>query len=215
MIDNGCPASQPGGYPSDCELTQALRERAEKRNRPVARSDKWHALLPKAKKIKLLLLDVDGVLTDGTIVYTEDGGESKGFNTKDGFGLRMLQDSGIEVGVITARTSEAVQRRAGDLGFAHLYQGRKDKNDVYDEILKTTGLRPLHTAYMGDDWLDLPLLGRVGLSAAPADAAPEVQQRVDYVCRQNGGRGAVREICDLILEARGQLSMLLAQYGGL
>ncbi len=215
MSDTNCPVSGPGGYPSDCELTQALRERAVERNRPLLRSKKWMSLLPRAKQIKLLLLDVDGVLTDGTIVYTEEGGESKGFNTKDGFGLRMLQDSGIDVGVITARTSEAVRRRAGDLGFAHLYQGRKDKNRVFDEILGATKLRPLHTAYMGDDWLDLPLLGRVGLAASPADAVPEVQQRVDYVCVQNGGHGAVREICDLILEAKGQLSTLLAQYGGL
>ena len=214
MSDDACPVSGPGEYPSDCELTQALRERAMERARPVARSKEWKALLPRAKLIKLLLLDVDGVLTDGTIVYTEDGGESKGFNTRDGFGLRMLQDSGVDVGLITARTSEAVRRRAGDLGFAHLYQGRMDKNKVYEEILQTTGLRPLHTAYMGDDWLDLPLLARAGLGAAPADAAPEVRQRVDYVCRQNGGRGAVREICDLILEARGVLSTLLTQYSG-
>jgi len=214
MSDGGCPTSHPGTYPSDCELTQSLRQRAMERNRPVARSKEWQALLPKAKRIQLLLLDVDGVLTDGTIVYTEDGGESKGFNTRDGFGLRMLQDSGVDVGLITARTSEAVRRRAGDLGFAHVYQGRKDKNNVYEEILQATGLRPLHTAYMGDDWLDLPLLGRVGLSAAPADGAPEVRQRVDYVCRLNGGRGAVREICDLILEARGALAPLLARYSG-
>ena len=214
MSDNGCPISGPGEYPSDCELTQALRQRAMERDRPVTRSKEWQALLPKAKLIKLLLLDVDGVLTDGTIVYTEDGGESKGFNTRDGFGLRMLQDSGVDVGLITARTSEAVRRRAEDLGFAHVYQGRKDKNRVYEEILQTTGLRPLHTAYMGDDWLDLPLLGRVGLAAAPADAVPEVRKRVNYVCRQNGGRGAVREICDLILEARGDLAPLLVKYSG-
>jgi len=214
MIESGCPVSKPGAYPSDCELTQALRERAMERGRPVARSKEWQALLPRAKQIKLLLLDVDGVLTDGTIVYTEAGGESKGFNTQDGFGLRMLQDSGVDVGLITARTSEAVRRRAGDLGFAHIYQGRKDKNAVYEEILTTTGLRPLHTAYMGDDWLDLPLLARVGLSAAPADGVAEVRQRVDYVCARNGGHGAVRELCELILEGRGQFASLLTQYGG-
>jgi 3-deoxy-D-manno-octulosonate 8-phosphate phosphatase (KDO 8-P phosphatase) len=214
MTDSGCPVSKPGGYPSDCELTQALRERAMERNRPVLRSKQWKTLLSRSKQIKLLLLDVDGVLTDGTIVYTEDGGESKGFNTQDGFGLRMLQDSGVDVGLITARTSEAVRRRAGDLGFAYLYQGRKDKNAVYEEILNSTGLRPLHTAYMGDDWLDLPLLSRVGLSAAPADAVAEVRQRVDYVCEHGGGHGAVREFCELILEGRGQLQALLTQYAG-
>jgi 3-deoxy-D-manno-octulosonate 8-phosphate phosphatase (KDO 8-P phosphatase) len=214
MHDPTCPPSGPGGYPSDCELTEALRERARKRNRPLERSRAWRALLPRAKKIRLLLLDVDGVLTDGTIVYTEDGGESKGFNTQDGFGLRMLQDSGVAVGVITARNSEAVSRRARDLGFSHVYQNRKDKEAVYEEILKKTGLRPLQTAYMGDDWLDLPLLVRVGLSAAPANAAAEVRQRVHYVCERSGGRGAVRELCELILEGRGSYASLLLQYGG-
>ena len=214
MDEGGCRSREPGEYPSDCELTQALRERAMERNKPVPRSEQWNILLPRAKKIQLLLLDVDGVLTDGTIVYTEGGGESKGFNTQDGFGLRLLQDSGVDVGLITARTSEAVKRRATDLGFAHLYQGRKDKTAVYEEILDQTGLQPLQTAYMGDDWLDLPLLGRVGLSAAPANSVIEVKRWVHYVCEQSGGRGAVREFCELILEGRGQLSALLAGYRG-
>ncbi len=214
MDNGGCRSSKPGEYPSDCELTQALRERAMQRNTPIPRSEQWNALLPRAKKIQLLLLDVDGVLTDGTIIYTEGGGESKGFNTQDGFGLRMLQDSGVDVGLITARTSEAVQRRATDLGFAHLYQGRKDKTAVYEEILDKTGLRPLQTAYMGDDWLDLPLLARVGLSAAPANSVAEVLGQVHYVCKLSGGNGAVREFCELILEGRGQLASLLAGYRG-
>lgn len=214
MDNDGCAVSRPGEYPSDCELTQALRERSAAKNKPVLRSDAWKSLLPRAKQITLLLLDVDGVLTDGTIVYTEGGGESKGFNTQDGFGLRLLQDSGVDVGLITARTSEAVQRRAKDLGFAHLYQGRKDKLAVYEEILQTTGLRPPHTAYMGDDWLDLPLLGRVGLAAAPANAVAEVKNRVHYICTRKGGDGAVREVCELILEGRGQLAALLRSYGG-
>jgi len=212
MQSNHCPDKRAGDYPSDCELTSALREQARKKHKPTPRSAAWQALLPRAKKIELLLLDVDGVLTDGTIVYTEGGGESKGFNTQDGFGLRLLQDSGVAVGLITARTSEAVSRRATDLGFAHLYQGRKDKVAVYEEILKKTGLRPLQTAYMGDDWLDLSLLGRVGLSAAPANSVAEVKQWVHYVCEQGGGQGAVRECCELILEGRGQLATLLSQY---
>ncbi len=200
------------GYPSDCELTQALRERAMDRGRQVERSPLWRSLLGKAGRIELLLLDVDGVLTDGTIVYTEGGGESKGFNTQDGFGLRILQDSGVAVGLITARKSEAVSRRAADLGFAHLYQGRDDKMAVYEEILSKTGLRPPQTTYMGDDWLDLPLLARAGLSGAPANAVAEVRQRVDYVCARAGGRGAVREFSELILEGRGQLAGLLNRY---
>ena len=217
-MSNSCGISGPAGagngqgYPSDCELTAALRERARQRNRPLERSEAWQRVLPRARQVRLLLLDVDGVLTDGTIVYTTDGGESKGFNTRDGFGLRLLQDNGVEAGLITARESEAVQRRAADLGLAHVYQGCRDKLAVYEEILAASGLRPPQTAYMGDDWLDLPLLGRVGLALAPADAVAEVRQRVHYVTGQGGGHGAVREVCDLLLEARGALAAALARY---
>jgi len=210
-MDNGsCPVG-PNGY-SDCNLTQALRERAMERNKPVQRSEAWKSVLIRAKKLKLLLLDVDGVLTDGTIIYTHDGGESKGFNTQDGFGLRILQDAGVAVGLITARTSEAVSRRAADLGFAHLYQGRSDKGAVYTEILEKTGLGPEQTGYMGDDLMDLPLLVKVGCSFAPANAVAEVRQRVHYTTEQSGGHGAVREACELILEARGELAAIVARY---
>jgi len=210
-MDNGsCPVG-PNGY-SDCNLTQALRERAMERNRPLERSKAWKAALVKARKVELLLLDVDGVLTDGSIIYTGSGDESKAFNTQDGFGLRMLQDSGVAVGVITARSSEAVARRAGDLGFAHCYQGRGDKVAVYREILEKSGLAAPQTAYMGDDFMDLPLLMQVGCSFAPANAVPEVRQRVTYTCERAGGRGAVREACDLLLEARGRLAEILAGY---
>ncbi len=207
-----CPPSADG-Y-SDCNLTQALLARARERSGPPQRSEEWKRALSRAKAVKLLLLDVDGVLTDGTIFYTAEGGESKGFNTQDGFGLRILQEAGVEAGLITARTSEAVARRAADLKLAHLYQGRGDKAEVFREILARTGLRSFECAYMGDDWLDLPLLGLAGFSAAPANAVTEVRQRVDYVCSRQGGRGAVREVCDLILEARGELDRLLKRYGG-
>jgi 3-deoxy-D-manno-octulosonate 8-phosphate phosphatase (KDO 8-P phosphatase) len=211
-MDNGsCPVG-PNGY-SDCSLTQALRERAMERSKPVARSEAWKSVLVRAKKVRLLLLDVDGVLTDGTIIYTQGGGESKGFNTQDGFGLRMLQDAGVEVGLITARSSEAVSRRAADLGFAHLYQGQRDKVAAYEEIVRKSGLTRSQTAYMGDDLMDLPLLLQVGCSFAPANAVAEVRQRVDYTTERSGGRGAVREVCDLILEARGELAGIVARYG--
>lgn len=211
MSDDGCGAGNQG-YPSDCELTQALREKANQRVQPIMRSDEWRAALPRARDVKLLLLDVDGVLTDGTITYTHDGGESKGFNTQDGFGLRILQDSGVDVGVITARTSEAVTRRAGDLGMKYVFQGAGRKMDVYEKILADSGLRAMHTAYMGDDWLDLQLLGRVGFAVAPANAVAEVQQRAHYVTGRSGGRGAVREVCELILEARGEFSSIFKKY---
>jgi 3-deoxy-D-manno-octulosonate 8-phosphate phosphatase (KDO 8-P phosphatase) len=209
---NGAGGSGGSGYPSDCELTQALLERARKRNEPLMRSDEWKAALPRAKEVKLLLLDVDGVLTDGTITYTHDGGESKGFNTQDGLGLRMLQDAGVDVGLITARTSEAVTRRAQDLRMRYVFQGAGHKSDVYERILAESGLAPVQTAYMGDDWLDLQLLGRVGFAAAPANAVAEVRQGVHYVTSQNGGRGAVREVCELILEARGDLAVILKKF---
>lgn len=221
MDDNeSCPVGGDGDdqksgisrYPSDCELTQALLEKARNRNQPVMRSDEWQSALPRAKEVKLLLLDVDGVLTDGTITYTHDGGESKGFNTQDGFGLRILQDAGVDVGLITARTSEAVTRRAQDLGMRYVYQGAGNKNKVYEEILVQSGLRPMQTAYMGDDWLDLQLLGRVGFAAAPANAVAELRQRVHYVTSRSGGGGAVREVCELILEARGELAATFKKY---
>lgn len=201
-----------GGYPSDCELTEALRARAQQKNQPLARSAAWLAALPQAKQVRLLLLDVDGVLTDGGITYGSADSETKTFNTQDGLGIKLLQDSGVTVGIITARTSEAVGRRARDLHITQLYQGKPDKLTVFEEILKETGLRPPQTAYMGDDWLDLPILNRVGFAAAPANAVAEVRQRVHFTTERGGGYGAVREVCDLILEAQGQLDRMLARF---
>ncbi len=200
------------GYPSDCELTEALRARAMQRNRPIERSPAWQAVLPQAAAVQLLLLDIDGVLTDGSITYGTGDLETKCFNTQDGLGIRLLHESGVAVGIITARTSEAVARRARDLHISQVYQGKSDKLLVYEEILKQTGLRPPQTAYMGDDWMDLPILNRVGFAAAPANAVAEIRQRVHYTTERGGGRGAVREVCDLILEARGQYLRMLAKF---
>lgn len=210
-MSDGCPTGNDT-YPSDCQLTQGLLEKARERNRPIVRSDAWKVALSKAKEVKLLLLDVDGVLTDGTIIYTHDGGESKRFNTQDGFGLRILQEAGVEVGLITARKSEAVSRRSAELKLKYVYQGTGKKLEIYEDILRKSGLRPPQIAYMGDDWLDLPLLGRVGLALAPANGVAEVQQQAHYVTSRKGGEGAVREACDLILESKGQLAVLLRTY---
>ena len=211
MAEQGC--GQPGGsYPTDCELTEALRERARRRSRPVPRSAAWQEALPRARQVRLLLLDVDGVLTDGTITYGSDGIETKSFHTQDGLGLKLLQESGVAAGIITARASEAVLRRARELGFAHVVQGAADKLAAFEAILRETGLRPPQTAYMGDDWMDLPLLNRVGLAAAPANAVAEVRQRVHYTTERTGGRGAVREVCDLLLEAQSNLERLFARF---
>jgi len=211
MAEPGCGPTG-AGYPSDCELTEALRARARLRNRPIERSAAWQAALPQARAVQLLLLDVDGVLTDGSLSYGSGDLESKRFNTQDGLGIRLLQESGVAVGIITARSSEAVARRARDLHISQVYQGRSDKLIVFEEILKQTGLRPPQTAYMGDDWMDLPILNRVGLAAAPANAVAEVRQRVHYIAERGGGQGAVRELCDLILTAQGQLERMLAQF---
>ncbi|MDD2464260.1 MAG: HAD hydrolase family protein [Desulfobulbus sp.] len=210
MVDScGIPG---GGYPTDCELTEALRNRAMARNTPVMRSEAWQAALTRAKQVQLLLLDVDGVLTDGSLIYSSEGVEAKCFNTQDGLGLRLLQDSGVAVGIITARTSPMVERRAQELRIAHLFQGHSDKLTAYESILKETGLRPPQTAYMGDDLMDLPILNRVGLAAAPANAVAEVRQRVHYTTERSGGFGAVREVCDLILEAQGNLERMRARF---
>lgn len=211
MPDDSCPTNSTG-YPSDCDVTQGLLKRAMERETPKERGYLWRSCLPKAAPIKLLLLDVDGILTDGTITYTHEGTEIKSFHTRDGLGIRLLQEAGVEVGIITARTSEAVKRRAADLKLPHVYQGCRNKIEAYSELLAKLKLADAEVAYMGDDWLDLPLLTRVGFSASVVDGVHEVRQVVDYVTTLPGGRGAVREVCDLIIAAKGQQRELLARY---
>ena len=207
-----CTPSPTGTYPSDCEITEGYRTMA--RNRiPAAEQDKKRlAALARAAPIRLLLLDVDGVLTDGSILYSQEGKESKFFNTQDGFGLRLLLEAGMETGVITARTSEAVTRRTEDLKMRYVYQGVPDKLSAYKEITRQSGLKPFEIAYMGDDWLDLVLLTRVGFAAVPANGVAEVQDVAHYVSGRAGGHGAVREVCDLLLEAKGIMQQVLQGY---
>lgn len=159
-------------------------------------------LFSKMKKIKAIFLDVDGVLTDGTIIYGSDGFELKVFDSKDGFGIANAIRSGIRVGIITARKSEAVKRRANELGIVDLYEGSIDKITPLEEIERTYSLSDSEIAYVGDDILDLPVLQRVGFSAAPANAMRDVRIKVDYVSKVKGGHGAVREIIDLILKVQ-------------
>lgn len=199
-------------YPSDCEVTQGLRDRAMARQKPSERGYVWRACFPKARPVKLLLLDVDGVLTDGTITYTHEGTEIKSFHTRDGMGIRLLREAGVETGLITARASEAVARRARDLSLKYVYQKTENKLAVFERLCKELALQPTEVAYMGDDWLDLALLARVGFSASVADGALEVRQLVDYVTKKQGGRGAVREVCDLILEAKDVHKALFERY---
>ncbi len=159
-------------------------------------------LTTKLKKIKAVLLDVDGVLTDGAIIYGADGIELKIFDSQDGFGIVNAIKQGIRVGIITARKSGVVERRAADLGIVDLYQGSIDKLTPYEKVKKTYLLGDAEVAYIGDDLLDLPLLQRVGFSAAPANAVRDVKMKVDYVAKASGGHGAVREVMDVILKAQ-------------
>ncbi len=212
MDNDSCTPSGPGAYPSDCEVREGYRQLIREKAKQNNRSQAWQTTLPKARDIKLLLLDVDGVLTDGNLIYSHEGKESKSFNTQDGFGLRMLQDAGVEVGIITARSSEALERRSKDLKITLLYQGAANKLVAYKEIVKATRLKPFEIAYMGDDWLDMVLLKRVGLAVAPANAVTEVKDMAHYTTEQSGGHGAVREICDLILEATGKYKELYQRY---
>jgi len=171
-------------------------------------------MLKDLSKIKLLLLDVDGVLTDGRIIYDHHGVETKAFDVKDGHGIKMVQRAGIEVGIITGRTSEVVNVRAQELGIAIVHQGAKDKLLPYLEVLAGRGLVDEQVAYVGDDIVDLPILRRVGFAAAVADAVDDVKSLVDYVARRPGGRGAVREVCDLLLKNSGVWSEVTARYFG-
>lgn len=164
------------------------------------------------QKIRLLLLDVDGVMTDGRIIYDDHGGETKAFDVKDGHGIKLLQRAGIRVGIITGRQSAVVDRRAMELGIELVYQGAKDKLVPYREILQRTGLDDEQVAYVGDDLPDLPILRRAGFAATVADAIEEVKPYAHYVTQRTGGRGAVREICDLLLKESGRWENVAARY---
>ncbi len=163
-------------------------------------------------EIKMLLMDVDGVLTDGRIIFDSNGIESKFFNVKDGHGIKMVQRSGIEVGIISGRESQVVRNRAEELGISRVYLKAYDKLVPYREILAETGLLDRHIAYIGDDIIDIPILRRVGFAAAPADAVAEVLPFVHYVAKNGGGWGAVREVCDLLLKGQKNWEALTAKY---
>jgi 3-deoxy-D-manno-octulosonate 8-phosphate phosphatase (KDO 8-P phosphatase) len=162
--------------------------------------------------IRLLLLDVDGVMTDGGIIYDGNGLETKVFNVKDGHGIKMLQRYGIEVGIITGRTSVVVDFRAKELGITLVYQGALKKLVCYEEVKLKTGLEDSQIAYVGDDIIDVPVMRRVGFAAAPSDAIPEVRAVAHHIASCGGGKGAVREVCDLILKGRGLWDEVAARY---
>ncbi len=157
----------------------------------------------KLRKIKLFLLDVDGVLTDGSIVYDHNGCEIKVFNVKDGLGIRLLMKAGVQVGVVTGRSSDALRHRCENLGIPFVYDGVGDKAALLDDLIEKTGIDPEEIAFMGDDLPDLPIMRKVGLSIAVADAHEMVIEKADMVTRAKGGAGAVREACEEMIKARG------------
>ena len=167
------------------------------------------ALRERASNIRMLVLDVDGVLTDGKLYFDHAGNEMKAFNTRDGLGMKALQRSGIEVAVITGRKSEAVAHRMAQLDIQHVYQGREDKLNAFLHLLEITGLDAQQICYAGDDWIDIPVLLRAGLAVCVADAEDRVKEHVHWITQNNGGHGAVREICNLILAAQGKEQIIL------
>ena len=169
-------------------------------------------LIEKMRKVKVLILDVDGVLTDGRIIISDDGQETKCFHVRDGHGLKIMKRAGIEVMFLTGRKSRVVEHRARELGVDKVYQGARDKLAIFNEILADGGLSPEHAAYMGDDIVDLPVLRRAGFSITVCDAHSEVLRAVDLVTRNAGGRGAVREVCEMILKAQGKWENLMERY---
>lgn len=166
----------------------------------------------KIKLVRLLILDVDGIMTDGSIVYDNEGGETKTFNVRDGHGIKLMMKAGLSLALITARSSRAVSRRADELGITLVYQGTSDKLSAFKEILEETSLEQGQTAYMGDDIIDIPVLKRVGFSVTVPDAANEVKERVDYITEKRGGRGAVREVVEMILKEQGKWEGVIKDY---
>ena len=166
----------------------------------------------KLKRIKLLLLDVDGVLTDGSIIYNDNGTETKIFNVKDGLGIRLLMEAGIKVGIVTGRSSKTLYHRCKNLGISLIFDGVHEKTSVLELISEQTGLHAEEIAFVGDDLLDLPLLKSVGLSIAVANAHETVIENVDMVTSKKGGDGAVREVCEAILKAQGLWNNIIKRY---
>ncbi len=162
-------------------------------------------VLLSAGQIRLLICDVDGVLSDGLIYQGNQGEELKAFSVRDGYGIRCLLTAGIEVAIITGRSAKLVEDRCQTLGITHLYQGQSDKLLAFEALLSKLSLTADRVAYIGDDLIDWPVMAQVGLSVAVADAHPLLLPKADYVTRIAGGRGAVREVCDLVLLAQGKL----------
>lgn len=169
-------------------------------------------LLTKASAIKLVIFDVDGVLTDGTLYYTDSGADFKAFHAHDGVGIKMLQQSNVTVGIITGHHSPMITRRMEALGITHVFQGQAQKLPAYQQLIETLGLTDHEVCYVGDDLPDVPLIRRVGLGIAVANAAPFVAQHAVWQTTKSGGQGAVREVCELIMQAQGTWQTIHDQF---
>ncbi len=162
-------------------------------------------ILARTKDIKLVVFDVDGVLTDGSIIIGDDGQEYKAFYSRDGHGMRLLRYTGVEIGIITGRTSNVVKHRMTSLGISHVYQGQEIKMPAFEELSKRLNLTVEQCAYVGDDWVDLAIMNQVGLAIAVQDADAIVKNYAHWTTPSKGGRGAIREVCELIMEGQGTL----------
>jgi len=169
-------------------------------------------LLQRAAQIKLLICDVDGVLSDGKVYYSNQGEELKNFNIKDGLGIKQLLNNGVQVAIITGRESAIVEKRASELGIQFIYQGKKDKQQAYLTIIEQLKIEKKQVAHVGDDLPDLPLMIQSGLGICVADGHNFVKQNADWITSSNGGQGAVREISDLILSAQNKLDAIHQQF---
>lgn len=172
----------------------------------------YQSVIERVKKLKLLILDVDGVLTDGRLFFDQQGAEYKSFHARDGHGIKMLQETGVEVAVISGRKSAVVSLRMKNLGIQHIYQGHENKVAAFEEILSLMKISAEQVAHVGDDLLDLPLMVRAGLGIAVQDANVVVKNYADCITDIEGGLGAVREVCDFIMQAQGSFDKLLQSY---
>ena len=169
-------------------------------------------LSAKIKALKLLILDVDGVLTDGRLFFDQNGVEYKSFHARDGHGMKLLKQSGVEIAVISGRKSNSVALRMQSLGIEHVYQGHENKRQAFQDVISRLSLTPDQVAYLGDDVIDLPIMTQVGFAVAVADANFAVKNHADWCTETQGGLGAVREVCDLILQVQGNFDAMLQNY---
>ncbi len=175
-------------------------------------TDATQSAAARAARVRLMVFDVDGILTDGSLHYGPDGESLKTFNVMDGLGIKLLRQSGVKTAIITARNSPIVAKRAADLGIDHVQQGAHDKKSAFLQLLQAFGMTADQAGFIGDDWIDLPVLSRAGFAVSVSTGHAEVRARAHFVTEAGGGRGAVRELCDFILRAQGNYEAALAPY---